>query len=543
MLPLFLRVTAAVTSAATISLCIAPLNLAWLNWFLFVPMFWALRDDTPRSNRVLAGVYGVVAVGLIFRWLGLTIMTFSNLGPVVATLVVIAFAAVFGTQYAVLWSVVHPLRRRLGRGWILALPAAQVLIEFVTMHVFLFPYAQGVTLYRTPYVWQLASVTGASGLSYLLLVVNCSLAEVIYARREGAKAPMGWLAGAAAAVAATFAFGAWRHASLETQLATAPVLNVGVIQTDLPMSHIFSPERYMTMFPRWLDDTNALIARTDPGDIDLVVWSEGVYPGDDPTRGRALEVFGDLARRGGFELLLGGGTDERHTYPATDAEWDAERARDPDLRELRGREEGEQWRERYNSVYLFGRDGQVIDRYDKTVPLPFGEYLPLASTFPILREWIKGPGDFRAGRTVHVMQTEGLRIATPICYEAILPYVMRRYDRPDLIVNPTNDGWFAIPGPQQHAMLAMASAVELGVPVVRAAYNGESVVVEPHGDIILDVPPMEPRVAVVPVRLATFPTLYARWGDWFTALCALGLSVALGAAPWLRRHQRTAPHA
>ena len=33
-------------------------------------------------------------------------------------------------------------------------------------------------------------------------------------------------------------------------------------------------------------------------------------------------------------------------------------------------------------------------------------------------------------------------MATPICYEAILPYVCSRFDHPDLLVNVTNDGWF-----------------------------------------------------------------------------------------------------
>ena len=40
----------------------------------------------------------------------------------------------------------------------------------------------------------------------------------------------------------------------------------------------------------------------------------------------------------------------------------------------------------YNSCYLFDDGGDITGRYDKMVPLPFGEYIPFAETFPILRK-------------------------------------------------------------------------------------------------------------------------------------------------------------
>ncbi|MCA9573470.1 MAG: apolipoprotein N-acyltransferase, partial [Myxococcales bacterium] len=193
-----------------------------------------------------------------------------------------------------------------------------------------------------------------------------------------------------------------------------------------------------------------------------------------------------------------------------------------DLSELRGREEGDRWAERYNSLYLFGEDGDVLGRYDKTVPLPFGEYLPLSSTFPILREWIVGPGDFRAGKDANVLVGNHATLATPICYEAILPDTCRSFDDPGLFVNVTNDAWFGdSAAPWQHGMLAASRTTELGVPMIRSTYSGISFVAEPHGVIHAETELFVPARRLVEVRLATFPTFYARFGDWFVGLCFL----------------------
>lgn len=241
-----------------------------------------------------------------------------------------------------------------------------------------------------------------------------------------------------------------------------------------------------------------------------MVWPEGACPYD-LNAGRAREQLSALARAGRFEMVVGGGTRER--------------AIDPGMGEERIRV--------FNSVYFFAPDGEVVGRYDKMVPLPFGEYLPFAEQLPWLADLIEGPGSFRAGQTPVIYEGGAGRIATPICYEAILGRVCRLFERPDLLVNVTNDAWFGdTAAPHQHAMLSAVRAAELGIPVFRSAYTGVSMVIEPHGNIFAETPTFTDVNRVVTVRLGKVPTLYARFGDWFVALCALGLTVA-----WLR-----APH-
>jgi apolipoprotein N-acyltransferase len=270
-------------------------------------------------------------------------------------------------------------------------------------------------------------------------------------------------------------------------------------------------------FDDWLDPTRAVAT----GDVDLVVWAEGASPYDLNVQGErpnlARDLLIDTAKKKGFDLVVGGGS----------------RTREPDP------EMGELHTNIFNSVYWFGPDGTEVGRYDKMVPLPFGEYLPFGRYMPGLADAL-GIGDFRAGTEPVVFETRYGRAASPICYEAILPSVVRRFEGVQLLITVTNDAWFGdTANPHQHAMLAAVRATELGIPVIRTAYTGISMVVEPHGAILHETRPFQDVSRIVTVRNAHVETLYQRFGDWFVLLCAVGLAGGLGAA----RLRRTPPAA
>jgi apolipoprotein N-acyltransferase len=143
----------------------------------------------------------------------------------------------------------------------------------------------------------------------------------------------------------------------------------------------------------------------------------------------------------------------------------------------------------YNSVVAIDENGEITDAVDKLHLVPFGEYLPFAD---LLRRFgveqlVAGPMNFSAGNDRHsILVPGGIRALPFICYEVIFPdLVAVDAASTQLIVNVTNDAWFGdTPGPYQHFRQAQVRAVENGLPLLRAANNGISAVVDPNGRIV-----------------------------------------------------------
>ncbi len=482
-----------------------PSNLHELHWFALLPVFWALRPDDRRTNLKVGYVFGVFSLALIFRWLVTTITLFSNLPAVLAVVVLFAFAGVFGAPWLVTWGSVMPLRRAYGAWWVALFPTVLVAVEFLSAFVLLFPFQQGVSMYRVPSLWQLASVTGVWGLSWLVGFANASLAEAWYRYKEGRGLAHLPLAAAVIIVSLVAVWGTYRHAAVEHTLRTAPVMKVAQLQSEHDMVHRMSTGA-RPAFQGWIAATRAI----SPGDVDLVVWPEGASPYD-LQKGTAAKLVSGLAKRGRFEMIIGGGT----------------RQRVPDAKM------GETKVHEFNSVYFFDNQGTARARYDKMIPLPFGEYFPLSEQLPFIADLIEGIGNFRAGEEAVVFEGDKARMASPICYEAIFGRVCRRWEQPDLLVNVTNDAWFGdTAAPHQHGMLAALRATELGIPMFRSAYSGISMVVEPHGNIYAETQPFTRVNRNVEIRLARIPTIYAAYGDWFAWLCALIAIASMVVAPW-----------
>ena len=167
-----------------------------------------------------------------------------------------------------------------------------------------------------------------------------------------------------------------------------------------------------------------------------------------------------------------------------------------------------------NSAVLVGHDGFVLDSYDKRHLVPFGEYIPFRRFFPFISAFV-GPVDFSAGTTNHLMPFAGHRhMQVLICYEVIFSgSVIERDDRPDVMVNLTNDAWFGdTAGPWQHFYMAQMRAVEEGIPMIRVANTGISGAFDAMGRPLgsLQLGAVEMLDIEVPPPLS--PPVFARFG-------------------------------
>lgn len=187
----------------------------------------------------------------------------------------------------------------------------------------------------------------------------------------------------------------------------------------------------------------------------------------------------------------------------------------------------------HNGLYVLDSDGRVLDSYDKFHLVPFGEYIPFRRYLNMtpIAAGISGIGDFTPGPGPRTLALDG-RIppfSPLICYEVIFPgNVTDKANRPAWLVNFTNDAWYGrSAGPYQHVEISRIRAIEEGLPLVRAANTGISIVVDAYGRTTAQLGLNERGALTTRLPDALPPTLYARWGDApFAVLLLLTLLIA-----------------
>ncbi len=118
-----------------------------------------------------------------------------------------------------------------------------------------------------------------------------------------------------------------------------------------------------------------------------------------------------------------------------------------------------------------------------------------------------------------------VRVATPICFEDAVPRVTRKmvYNRDgqkrvDLLVNMTNDGWYARTAqPWQHLQIAVLRCIETRVPMARSVNGGISGFIDSVGRVgpLVTIAGQSQDVAgtaVATVALDGRSTRFGRWG-------------------------------
>jgi apolipoprotein N-acyltransferase len=226
----------------------------------------------------------------------------------------------------------------------------------------------------------------------------------------------------------------------------------------------------------------------------LIVWPETMLPGSGfelsgidfapyTASAQSLWQFPEKLRRLAYELqiplLIGSHTWIGVTIEDEDKEW---------LKFTSDKE--------FNSAVLVHPDG-TTSRYDKSFLTPFGERIPYVSMWPALEKFIRDfvgtPMLFSldAGDLQSNIVVEGVRIATPICFEDTVPSVIRNLvwknniRKTDVLINISNDGWFGNMDAArlQHVREARVRCIENRTPMVRVANTGQSCLITSRGVI------------------------------------------------------------
>lgn len=172
----------------------------------------------------------------------------------------------------------------------------------------------------------------------------------------------------------------------------------------------------------------------------------------------------------------------------------------------------------YNGLTVLYADGSLGGWYDKQLLVPFGEYIPLRKVLDALplpmpiKVMSQSRLDFTAGTASPLLTTPvGVALGL-ICYEGIFPYhVAKHAYGARYLLNITNDNWFTgTTALGQHATLERLRAVENGLPLVRVANTGQTMVVDGYGRVVRQLPINMAAFMDVPLPPALHPTILAR---------------------------------
>lgn len=342
-----------------------------------------------------------------------------------------------------------------GIGRIAALAAAFGVAEWLRVVLFTgFPWnAIGYAAMPVPLLMQSVGLVGMTGMN-ALAVFAFALPAMLGGQRH-ARLGMAALV-VLAALHAGFGFA---RLSLPVEGET---LSVRLVQPSIDQSEKWNATVRDRIFQTFLEMSAGQEA-DDAARPQLILWPETSVPFVLQDRPDALSALGELVRDD--QVLLAG---------AVRIEGDS--AVDPNARF-------------YNSVVGINSAGVMFDAVDKVHLVPLGEFVPFEQWLSRIgiTKLVELPGGFSAGSARHAIEVApGVSAVAYICYEVIFPGIAIADTRnAALIINVTNDGWFGrSPGPYQHFRQAQLRAVEAGRPLVRAANNGISGVVDAKGRIV-----------------------------------------------------------
>ena len=181
-----------------------------------------------------------------------------------------------------------------------------------------------------------------------------------------------------------------------------------------------------------------------------------------------------------------------------------------------------------NSAQFVRPSGAAAGRYDKIYLVPFGEFIP--PPFGFVKQISNEAGEFKPGGKIVIFENAGLKLGSFICYESAIPHLVREFSRQgaQAFINISNDGYFGHSAArEQHLELVRMRAAENKRWIVRSTNNGITVLVDPAGRVIQQLPSFMETAARLPFTPISEVTLYAQYGDWFAWLCLLFAALAL----------------
>ncbi len=487
------------------------MNLHFLAWFALVPLLLAVRGLKVKTGFLLGGITGLFYFTGTVYWVWHSMYYYGGIALPAAALITFLLSAYLALYPALFGAAAVHIWDRNPKLLFVALPALWTVLELARTSVFSgFPWALlGYSQYSVLPAIQIADATGVYGVSFLIVLVNASIAEFIVDRKSYRAVIT---AGVVVALVLVYGF-AKLHAS-----EPAGGMTISVVQGNIEQDKKWDPEYQAGTIAIY----KRLTLEAMKQHPDLVIWPETATPfyfmakrERDRILSQDLVAF---VKENRVPLLFGSPT---YSIKPT--------------RQIVG----------LNSALLLSAEGQVEAQYNKIHLVPFGEYVPLKHILFFVGKMVQSIGDFGSGSDYTVMtvpygtggRREETNLCTVICYEIIFPGLVRQFVKRGaaVVTTITNDAWFGrTAAPFQHFSMAVFRAVENRVPIARAANTGISGFIDSRGRILETSGLFTEAHLTHTLAPGGTKTFYTSHGDIFSYLCVIASIVVLALPSKLR---------
>jgi apolipoprotein N-acyltransferase len=476
---------------AAAALAMPPTNMWWIFFITIPALVWRLEQIKGIRQGLWQGwLFGFGYFCVALHWIGFAFLVDAATFLWMMPFAVGGLAAVMALYWSVASGVVVTLHKVAMPPW-LTFPVLLSVAEWLRGHLMTgFPWdAPGLAFDGMGDFIQLAALTGMPGLTLILLLWAASL-RALFAH---VSIQQKWAAVVLlfCAVPAWF----WSHDRAGRQTENEPGIQLLIVQPNIPQDDKSRSENASRIFDDLVAQSAASPSATH------IIWPESAVPFLLDESKPARSVLHGLLKPD--RTLITGAI--RRATPNIDAPY-------------------------FTSIQVYDKSAELISVYDKWRLVPGGEYLPFAGILEPLgfKRLVSLPDGFSAGPGPRTLTIPGAGAAAAlICYEAIFPdRLVEPGNRPQWIVNVTNDGWFGnSTGPYQHFALVRMRAVEQGLPAVRSANTGISGVIDPYGQVIAATRLGTRATLLLPLPKNLPSTPYGKWGDLIFAVFLLVLSI------------------
>jgi apolipoprotein N-acyltransferase len=497
-------------SAAVHALAFPPWNYSILAFVAVVPFLVVIRGLGPLRAALTGHLWGSAAIWGVGYWVA-DALTFYYQQPwwFGVLFCLVGCQILWGSYYAVFAAAASGLPRL--TPWLRPLVTSIFWVGCELARARLLtgePWMLlGYALVPHVYLMQAADIGGVYLLSFCVILVNASLAELwLCAPADRAQLARQVAVAPAVLCVAMLLYGVVR---VRAPMEQAAPVRITVVQGNNDLGIQWREEFYGAGLTRY----SQLSRQAAAADPDILVWPESAvtfFLAHEPAYQAALAA--ELQALGS-DLIVGA----PHHVGQTQF---------------------------YNSAFYMTADGRVMARYDKGHLLPFAEYFPLRF-IEFLRRNFERVRYFTPGDGTTLLPTRAGPAAVLICFEAIFPEIVRQQTARGArwLVNLSNDVWLGRGvGQRQHLAMVVLRAVENRLWIVRATTTGISAVIDPHGRVVAQSPLATEDVLHASIVPLDVPTLYKRWGDVFAYACAVVSLLALARMRLRpRAHDVTAP--